>query len=641
MKRTLLMAMMGVTMSTALAQGTLREMSIENDGVDFSLWSPMAEKAQVNIYSSGCGGKPIATLPMERRNDGRWGVKGEAECEGRFYTFQIRHNGKWLDETPGIFATAVGVNGQRAAAIDIGKCTPKGWENDRAPRMDDASDVQIYEIHLRDFSAHANSGCAVPGKYLALTQKEKLDHLRRIGVTHVHLQPSFDYASVDESRPDEPQYNWGYDPLNYNVPEGSYSTDAADPSARVMEFRQMVMAMHKAGLRVVMDVVYNHVMDAASSPFERTAPGYFFRCRADGTLGNASGCGNETASEKELMRRYMVESTLYWAKEYHVDGFRFDLMGIHDIETMNLIRKALNEVDPTIIIYGEGWAAETPLIDSEKQAMKANMAKMPGIAAFGDELRDGVRGPWNDDRTGAFLVGVKGNEESIKMGLVGAINHPQVNYKRVNYSKAPWAAEPTQMVCYVSCHDDLNLADRIRITAPEANDDEQQRLGKLAFSIVMSSQGIPFMNNGDELLRDRKGVHNCFKSPDSVNAIDWSLEQKNAVFLDYVSRFARMRHSHKAFHMGSADRVRHGMKFIATKNGLIAFTLDGASVGDEWKEIVVVINGSDKQQSVAVKKGRYTVVCADGRIDEAGLSHVSGTKVNVARKSVTIMYKQQ
>lgn len=639
MKRTLLTAMMGLAMTGVMAQGTLREMSIENDGVDFSIWSPMAENAQVNIYTTGCGGKRMATLPMERRNDGRWGVKGAAECEGRFYTFQIKHGGKWLEETPGIFATAVGVNGQRAAAIDIAKCTPMGWENDKSPRMDDASDVQIYELHFRDFSVHASSGSPAPGKYLALTQKEKLEHLRRIGITHVHLQPSYDYASVDESRLEEAQYNWGYDPLNYNVPEGSYSTDATDPSARIMEFRQMVMAMHKAGLRVVMDVVYNHVMDVPSSPFERTAPGYFFRHKADGTLGNASGCNNETASEKEQMRRYMVESVMFWAREYHIDGFRFDLMGIHDIETMNAIRKALDKVDPSIIMYGEGWAAETPLIPQETQAMKANMAKMPGIAAFGDELRDGVRGPWNDDKLGAFLVGVKGNEESIKMGLVGAIKHPQVDYKRVNYSKAPWAAEPTQMISYVSCHDDLNLADRIKITAPQADETEQMRLGKLAFSIVMSSQGIPFMNNGDELLRDRKGVHNCFKSPDSVNAIDWSLGQKHSDFLDYVARFAQMRHSHKAFHMGNAEKVRRGMKFIATRDGLIAFALDGASVGDEWKEIVVVINGSDKQQSVAVKKGRYTVVCADGRIDEAGLSHVSGTKVNVARKSVTIMYR--
>ena len=331
-----------------------------------------------------------------------------------------------------------------------------------------------------------------------------IDHLIELGVTHVHLLPSYDYASVDETKLDENKYNWGYDPQNYNVPDGSYATDPYDPAVRIREFKQMVQALHKAGIRVVLDVVYNHTYNTDGSNFERTVPGYFYRQKPDGSLANGSACGNETASNRPMMRKYMIESVLHWIREYHIDGFRFDLMGIHDIETMNEIRKAVSAVDPSIIIYGEGWAAEAPQYPGDSLAMKVNTCKMPGIAAFSDEIRDALRGPFNDNHKGAFLAGIPGEEESIKFGIVGAVSHPQVNNDSVNYSKAPWASQPTQMISYVSCHDDMCLVDRLKSSIPGITPEQLVRLDKLAQTAVLTSQGIPFIYAGEEVMRDKK-----------------------------------------------------------------------------------------------------------------------------------------
>ena len=322
----------------------------------------------------------------------------------------------------------------------------------------------------------------------------------------VHILPSFDYASVDETRLGKPQYNWGYDPVNYNVPEGGYSTDPYKPEVRINEFKQMVQALHKAGIKVILDVVYNHTWNIDGSNFQRTCPDYF-----------GSGCGNETASEREGMRQFMIESVKYWVDEYHIDGFRFDLMGVHDIETMNAIRAA---VPQDIFIYGEGWSAGSCAYTGEL-AMKANINKMPGIAAFSDEMRDALRGPWDSNSKAAFLGGVKGNEESIKFGIVGAIKHPGVDYSKVNYSKAPYASEPTQMIAYVSCHDDMCLVDRLKASVKGITPDELIRLDLLAQTAVLTSQGVPFLLSGEEMLRDKKGVHNSYESPDSINHLDW------------------------------------------------------------------------------------------------------------------------
>ena len=513
--------MLGCTASSGQfppKEGTLQELRYTPASSHFSLWAPTADSARVLLYEEGLGGQPYEVIEMNKNAaDGSWSAVAEGDLEGRFYTFRVNVSGRWLEETPGIFATAVGVNGQRAAVVDFGSTDPEGWAEDRRPELRSFADAVVYEMHHRDFSISGNSGISPEhrGKFMALTEtgargprgvRTGVDHLVELGVTHVHILPSFDYASVDETRLEDNVYNWGYDPVNYNVPDGSYSTDPYDPACRIREFKEMVQALHKAGIRVVLDVVYNHVSDAASQAFERTVPGYFFRMREDGSFADGSACGNETASDREMMRRFMVESVCWWVEEYHIDGFRFDLMGIHDIETMNAIRAAVSGIDPSVLIYGEGWAASAPLYDGSLLAMKANTWEMPGIAAFSDEMRDALRGPFSDNSKAGFLGGVPDLEESVKFGVVGAIQHPGVDYSAVNYSDTCWASEPTQMISYISCHDDMCLRDRLTATLPGASEAELLRLDKLGQTVVFTSQGIPFIYAGEELFRTKQGV---------------------------------------------------------------------------------------------------------------------------------------
>ena len=567
----------------------------------------------------------------------------------RFYTFNVKVNGKWLGDTPGIMAKAVGVNGKRAAVIDLRSTDPEGWANDVRPLLKDYADIIVYEMHHRDFSLDSVSGIRNKGKFLALTElgtttsqgeKTGIDHLKELGVTHVHILPSYDYASVDESKPDKAQYNWGYDPQNYNVPDGSYSTDPYKPDVRIKEFKQMVQALHKAGIRVVLDVVYNHTFNTEESNFERTVPGYFYRQTKDGKPANGSGCGNETASDRAMMRKYMVESVLYWINEYHIDGFRFDLMGIHDIETMNEIRAAVDKIDPSIFIYGEGWAASAPQLDQEELAMKANIYKMPRIAAFSDEMRDGLRGGWDDDRKGAFLIGQPGHEMSIKFGLVGAVKHPQVINDSVNYSKEPWALQPTQMISYVSCHDDMCLADRLKATMPDATDEERASLHKLAETFVFTSQGVPFIFAGDEMMRDKKGIHNSYNSPDSINTIDWRNKTIHHDVFDYVRELITLRKNHPAFRMGDADKVRQYMEFLPVEgSNLVAFILKDNANGDSWKNIIVAFNSRKEPAKLSIPAGRYTIVCKDGKIKQSGMGQVSGNEIIVPARSAMIIHQ--
>jgi pullulanase len=451
--------------------------------------------------------------------------------------------------------------------------------------------------------------------------------------------PSFDYASIDESKLKDKKYNWGYDPLNYNVPEGSYATDPFTPSSRIREFKKMVMALHKAGIRVIMDVVYNHVNDLGSSNFERTAPGYFFRKKKDGSWANGSACGNETASERPMMRKYMIESVLYWMKEYHVDGFRFDLMGIHDIETMNEIRKAVNAVDPSIIIYGEGWAAEAPQLPADSLAMKANTQRMPDIAAFSDEMRDGLRGPFNNNHKGAFLAGIPGGEQSIKFGIVGAVKHPQVHLDSVNYTKIAWAGEPTQMISYVSCHDDMCLVDRLQASVPGITPKQLVLLDKLAQTAVFTSQGIPFIYAGEEIMRDKKGVHNSFESPDSINAIDWRLKALHADVFAYYKGLIALRKAHPAFRMGKAEMVRKHLEFLPVDgSNVIAFRLKGHANGDACQDLIVILNARTQMSKVTVPAAKYTVFCKDGFVSVDGsLGTLYGPEVYVAPQTALIM----
>ena len=629
--------------------GSLAEMEYAPEGTRFSLWAPTADEVRLMLYNEGEGGHAYRTVSMEAGEEGVWHTTVAEDLLGKFYTFNVKTGDRWLGDTPGIFAKAVGVNGHRAAIIDLRSTDPEGWADDRRPPLRSAADVVIYEMHHRDFSISPASGIEHKGKFLALTEAGTrspeglatgIDHLRELGVTHVHLLPSYDYASIDETRLDENRYNWGYDPLNYNVPDGSYATDPYRPDVRIREFKQMVQALHQAGIRVILDVVYNHTFSIDGSNFERTAPGYFYRQRPDGTYADASACGNETASDRPMMRKYIVESVLHWAREYHIDGFRFDLMGIHDIRTMNEVRAALTALDPSIIVYGEGWAAQAPQLPQDSLAMKANTYRMPGIAAFSDEMRDALRGPFNDNKQGAFLAGLPGGEESIKFGIVGAVQHPQVCNDSVNYSQAPWAGEPTQMISYVSCHDDMCLVDRLRASIPGIKDDELARLDKLAQTAVFTSQGIPFIYAGEEVMRDKKGVHNSFQSPDSINAIDWSRKALHADVFAYYKGLIQLRKNHPAFRLGSAELVRRHLEFLPVEGkNLVAWRLKEHAGGDRWEDIVVVLNSRREPARVAVPQGNYTIVCKDGAINEGGLAKVSGAELTVPAQSALIAWK--
>lgn len=632
-----------------IPEGKLVEMEYSPIETKFTLWAPTAEEVRVLLYDSGNEGSAYQTLSLEMGEDGIWNTSIKEDLKGKFYTFNVKVNGKWLGDTPGIMAKAVGVNGKRAAVIDLRSTDPEGWANDVRPLLKDYADIIVYEMHHRDFSLDSVSGIRNKGKFLALTElgtttsqgeKTGIDHLKELGVTHVHILPSYDYASVDESKPDKAQYNWGYDPQNYNVPDGSYSTDPYKPDVRIKEFKQMVQALHKAGIRVVLDVVYNHTFNTEESNFERTVPGYFYRQTKDGKPANGSGCGNETASDRAMMRKYMVESVLYWINEYHIDGFRFDLMGIHDIETMNEIRTAVDKIDPSIFIYGEGWAASAPQLDQEELAMKANIYKMPRIAAFSDEMRDGLRGGWDDDRKGAFLIGQPGHEMSIKFGLVGAVKHPQVINDSVNYSKEPWALQPTQMISYVSCHDDMCLADRLKATMPDATDEERASLHKLAETFVFTSQGVPFIFAGDEMMRDKKGIHNSYNSPDSINTIDWRNKTIHHDVFDYVRELIALRKNHPAFRMGDADKVRQYMEFLPVEgSNLVAFILKDNANGDSWKNIIVAFNSRKEPAKLSIPTGRYTIVCKDGKIKQSGMGQVSGNEIIVPARSAMIIHQ--
>lgn len=601
----------------------------------FKLFAPKdAESVTLSIYAEGQGGKPLQEMTMSYSSAGYYTATLDGDWKGKFYTFDMGRG-----ECPGVFAKAVGVNGQRGAIVDLDETNPEGWDTDRITEKVKMTDLVIYEMHHRDFSIDPSSGLKYKGKFLALTEQKAIDHLKRLGVNAVHILPSYDYASVDETKLDTPQYNWGYDPLNYNVPEGSYSTDPYTPTTRIREFKEMVRALHKAGIRVILDVVYNHTFNIEGSNFQRTYPDVFYRKTADGKWSDGSGCGNETASELDPMRNFMLQSMRYWVDEYHIDGFRVDLMGVHDIETMNQIRAMFDRDFPATFIYGEGWSAGACAYPVEKLAVKANMRKTPGIAAFGDEMRDALRGPFSDDTKGAFIAGLPGNEESLKFGIAGAISHPQVDMSKVNYSKEAWALQPWQAISYVSCHDDMCLVDRLRASVPGIGQDELIRLDLLAQTAVFTSQGVPFILSGEEMLRDKKGVHNSFNSPDSINRLDWTNLEKYPQVFSYYSNLISMRKNHPAFRLGDAECVRKHLEFLPVQDCLVAFRLKGNPKGDSWKNITVILNSAKQARSVDIPQGNYTVVCRDGVINEAGLCTVTGSQVSVPAQSAVILHE--
>ena len=630
---TILLLVMATTITRAqVPDFDFTEMEYGPHQTSFYLFAPpTAKKVVVRIYKDGMGGKPLKTVRMSY-TDGLWTAAVKGDLMGRFYTFDMGRG-----ECPGVFAKAVGVNGQRAAIIDAVKTFPDDWCCDQRPVVKSPADLVVYELHHRDFSI-ARPDAKYPGKFLALTEPWALNHLKSLGVNAVHILPSYDYGSVDETRLADNKYNWGYDPVNYNVPEGSYSTDPYDPVVRIKEFKQMVQALHKEGIAVILDVVYNHTYDIEHSNFQRTYPDYFYRKTADGQYSNGSGCGNETASEQPMMRRFMLESVKYWIEEFRIDGLRFDLMGCHDIKTMNQIRRMVDEIDPSIFIYGEGWSAGSCAYPSEKLGLKANIPQMPGIAAFSDEIRDALRGPFSDDTKAGWLGGAPDCEESLKFGIAGAIAHPQIDMTQVNYSKQPWAIEPTQMMSYVSCHDDMCLVDRLKASIPGISQDELIRLDLLAQTAVFTSQGVPFMLSGEELLRDKKGVHNSFESPDSINHLEWSNLQRYPQVFKYYQDLIALRRHHPAFRLGDADLVRKHLEFLKAPKGVVAFRLKNYAGRDDWRNIIVILNRNRDTQLVEVPKAMYTVVCQDGVIDEQSTNKVFGRRVSVNPQSALIIH---
>ena len=669
------------------------EMEYTPEATTFKLFAPATAKTvKVRIYKDGTGGKPVKTVTMKASPNGGgkegalWSAAVKGDLMGRFYTFDTGHG-----ETPGVFAKAVGVNGQRGAIINTMNTWPDDWCCDQHPVIKSPADLVVYELHHRDFSV-ARPDAKHPGKFLALTEPWAIDHLKQLGVNAVHILPSYDYGSVDETRLDQKQYNWGYDPVNYNVPEGGYSTDPYDPVCRIREFKQMVQALHKAGIAVILDVVYNHTYDIEHSNFQRTYPDYYYRWKVEGgglkentsaadkspstlhlppstkSYSNGSGCGNETASEKPMMRKFMIESVKYWYNEYRIDGFRFDLMGCHDIETMNLIRQELDKLDPSIFIYGEGWSAGQCALPTEQLGVKANIPQMPRIAAFSDELRDALRGPFDDDTKRGWLgyltttkttkttsedenklselskLSSKQEEElssfgeSLKFGIVGGISHPQVDMTKVNYSKQPWATEPTQMMAYVSCHDDMCLVDRLRASISGIADAELIRLDLLAQTAVFTSQGVPFMLSGEELLRTKKGVHNSFESPDSINQLDWQNKERYPQVFKYYSDLIALRKNHPAFRLGDANLVRKHLEFLDAPAGVVAFRLKDYAGRDDWRNIIVILNANPETATVGIPKGMYTVVCKDGEINERSNQKIFGRRTTVSPQSALILH---
>ncbi len=616
----------------------------------FKVWAPSASQMNLKLYSDAIGNDAIDIIHLEKKGEGLWEVVVPEDLLGKYYTFQAEIQGEWKTEVPDPYAKAVGTNGLRAHIVDFDQTNPRNWEKDIRPPLAHFTDIIIYELHVRDLSIHMNSGIQHKGKFLGLTELNTknveglatgLDHIKSLGVTHIHLLPSYDFFTIDESRPEENQYNWGYDPQNYNVPEGSYATNAEDGAVRILEFKKLIQTLHQHGLRVIMDVVYNHTGRTEASNFNQLVPGYYYRQNSKGGFSDASGCGNETASERPMMRKFIIDSVKYWAEEYHIDGFRFDLMGIHDIATMNQIREMLKEIDPTIFVYGEGWTGGDSPLPEEQRAVKKNMNQMPGIAAFSDDIRDAIKGHVFSHKDTGFVSGKKGLEESIKFGIIAATDHPQIDYAKVNYSDAPWAKHPSQTINYASCHDNHTLWDRLLNSQPNISNSDRIRMHLLANTIVLTSQGIPFLHAGVEMLRTKYGVENSYKSPDAINQLDWSRKSTYQQVVQFYQRLILLRKNHPVFRMTTTQMIQENLSFLDVQESrVVAYVLKGAASNDSWKEILVVFNGSQEAKKIKIPNGQWRVALDGESINEQGLYRVEAPEIVIDYSSAMIFFKK-
>lgn len=604
----------------------------------FRLWAPTAEEVTINLYRSGTEGTDdlLGQLHMKSDVNGTWVAERVGNLNGIYYTYLVMVDGH-ICEACDPYAKTTGVNGNRAMIIDMDATNPDGWEQDTDPNASlGITDTFIYELHVRDLSMNRSSRIKNRGKYLGLIEtgtKTKeghptgLDHIKGLGITHLHLLPVFDYGFTDESRRN-PQFNWGYDPVNFNVPEGSYASDPFNGAVRVKEMKQMVKGLHDNGISVVMDVVYNHVYEAGDFCFNKIVPGYFSRISKDGVYSNGSCCGNDTASERSMVRKYIVDSVKYWADEYHIDGFRFDLVGLIDVNTIREIMETVHRTHPNVIFYGEGWSMNTTLTKSGCDlAVQPNSSKLPGFAFFSDTIRDLLRGSVFDNTAPGYVSGAVCSKDELEACFMGI---------------PMWAAQPSQSVNYVSCHDNNTLFDRIALAAPEAPFDVLVKMNHLAAAFTILSQGIPFMQAGEELLRTkpgRKGFdHNSFRSPDKVNSLKWetldSEEYQNT--LNYYKGLISFRKAHPALRYTTRDQVWKNVHPIKCGNEhTVAFRIDE---GDQ--ELFIIFNADTQSVSVSLPEGHWNVNISGDRAGTEVLSTVKGS-ISVPPISAAVLTRKK
>ncbi|WP_153039609.1 type I pullulanase [Thermoanaerobacter sp. YS13] len=564
----------------------------------FRLWSPTAEKVYLCLFKDN----KKREIEMEKSENGTWFVEIKENLKNAFYTYNILRKGKFV-ETVDPYARALTANGTHGVVIDLKDTDPPGWSEDVKPPFDDPVDAVIYELHVRDFSFNKDSGIKNKGKYLAFTEKGSnykgvktgLDHLVELGITHVHLLPFQDFASVDELKGG---YNWGYDPYHYFVPEGSYAVDPNDPLSRIKEVKEMILSLHRAGIRVVMDVVYNHTYSIFDSIFDKVEPGYFYRHNPDGSYSNGSGCGNETASERPMVKKLIIDSLKYWVKEYHVDGFRFDLMGLHDIDAMKEIEKILHSIDPSLLLYGEPWTAGPSVLPLEKQFLKGAQ-KGTRIAVFNDNFRNAIKG-LPDDESKGFATGKKNVEKDIMKGVVGSIEYSS--------EIKDFALNPQETINYVSCHDNLTLWDKISKSNSEATEEEKILMDKLATMIIFTSQGIPFIHAGEEFLRTKRGNNNSYNAGDEINQLDWPRKLLYKEVFEYYQGLIKLRKEHPAFRMRTAEEIKSKLRFIKSPKNTIAFLISDNANNDPWGKIIVIYNPTKSKVDVKLPQGNWKVV---------------------------------
>ena len=630
---------------------------------EFKLWAPLAEQVELVLYGKDYNALESnkTIIKMNRENRGVWRVKIDEDLSGEYYNYLVRNNGKTY-ESVDPYAKAVSINGEKSMVIDMESTNPKGWSNDKKPILNDVTDSIIYEAHIRDLTKDEASGVITElrGKYIgAVLENSKikgtsittgLDHLKELGITHIHLLPVFDYGSIDERYDSPDNYNWGYDPQNYNVPEGSYSTNPYEGAVRISEFKEMVYRFHQAGIRVVMDMVYNHTYNL-ESPLNLTVPGYYYRKDKYGCYSNGSGCGNETASERYMFRKYMIDSVLYWAKEYHIDGFRFDLMGLHDLETMRIIRNELNKVDKSIIMYGEGWTCYDTPLNINESAVKNNICKFDDlqIAAFSDDARDSIKGSVFLKEYLGFVNGGDNYEESIKYTICASTKHDEIDLSKVVYSKSFWANEPYQTITYDSAHDNNTLFDKLRMSCKDENEEELLKMNKLAAAIVLTSQGISFLHEGEEFARVKENlqgeiIENSYNSSDYTNELKWLRKQRYIDLFNYYKGLIKLRKEYKAFRMNSNKEIQNNISFMAKGNEfkdehMVGYFINIEDYNDSYSKIAVIFNANKYNVEVDLNEGEWNVLVDGEKADSEVQYKIEDSIVNVSARSACILIK--